>query len=137
MTDETTIPSTDPLTPQQAQEPALIKVSSGKVFTIPNPGTLDDDQLFGANRRPTGQRGWYAHFPHGKFRGQPGAFRMLDVVERSLMRGPDIQGYFQQGSRDAVLTFARYLDPVRSAERMNVLLFGRPSAESRRRNTHV
>lgn len=36
--------------------------------------------LFGANRRPTGQRGWYAHFRVGADSVNDSAFRMLDVT---------------------------------------------------------
>jgi HK97 family phage major capsid protein len=36
--------------------------------------------LFGANRRPTGQRGWYAYFRVGADSVNDGAFRMLDVT---------------------------------------------------------
>ena len=36
--------------------------------------------LFGTNRRPTGQRGWYAHFRTGSDSVLDGAFRMLDVA---------------------------------------------------------
>jgi HK97 family phage major capsid protein len=35
--------------------------------------------LFGANRRPTGQRGWYAHVRHGAGVVDAGAFRMLNA----------------------------------------------------------
>lgn len=36
--------------------------------------------LFGANRRPTGQRGWYAYFRVGADSVNDSAFRMLDVT---------------------------------------------------------
>jgi HK97 family phage major capsid protein len=36
--------------------------------------------LFGANRRPTGQRGWYAYFRVGADSVNDGAFRMLNVT---------------------------------------------------------
>jgi HK97 family phage major capsid protein len=36
--------------------------------------------LFGANRRPTGQSGWYAHFRVGADSVNDGAFRMLNVT---------------------------------------------------------
>lgn len=36
--------------------------------------------LFGANRRPTGQRGWYAYFRVGADSVNDAAFRMLDVT---------------------------------------------------------
>jgi HK97 family phage major capsid protein len=36
--------------------------------------------LFGANQRPTGQRGWYAYVRHGADSVNDSAFRMLDVV---------------------------------------------------------
>ena len=36
--------------------------------------------LFGANRRPTGQRGWYAHFRVGADIVNDAAFRMLNVT---------------------------------------------------------
>lgn len=36
--------------------------------------------LFGANRRPTGQRGWYAWYRVGSDSLNDNAFRMLDVV---------------------------------------------------------
>lgn len=36
--------------------------------------------LFGANRRPTGQRGWYAHFRVGADSVNDAAFRMLNVT---------------------------------------------------------
>jgi HK97 family phage major capsid protein len=36
--------------------------------------------LFGANRRPTGQSGWYAHFRVGADSVNDSAFRMLDVT---------------------------------------------------------
>jgi HK97 family phage major capsid protein len=35
--------------------------------------------LFGSNRRPTGQRGWYAHIRHGAAVVDTGAFRMLNA----------------------------------------------------------
>jgi HK97 family phage major capsid protein len=35
--------------------------------------------LFGTNRRPTGQRGWYAHVRHGAAVVDAGAFRMLNA----------------------------------------------------------
>jgi HK97 family phage major capsid protein len=35
--------------------------------------------LFGANRRPTGQRGWYMHVRHGAGLVDAGAFRMLNA----------------------------------------------------------
>jgi HK97 family phage major capsid protein len=35
--------------------------------------------LFGSNRRPTGQRGWYAHVRHGAGVVDAGAFRMLNA----------------------------------------------------------
>lgn len=39
--------------------------------------------LFGANRRPTGQRGWYAWYRVGSDSLNDNAFRMLDVVSAS------------------------------------------------------
>lgn len=36
--------------------------------------------LFGANQRPTGQRGWYAYVRHGADSVNDSAFRMLDVT---------------------------------------------------------
>lgn len=36
--------------------------------------------LFGANNRPSGQRGWYAYVRHGADSVNDGAFRMLDIV---------------------------------------------------------
>lgn len=36
--------------------------------------------LFGSNRRPTGQRGWYAHFRVGADSVNDAGFRMLDVT---------------------------------------------------------
>ncbi|MCF3939076.1 phage major capsid protein [Gordonia tangerina] len=36
--------------------------------------------LFGANRRPTGQRGWYAHYRTGAGVVDPGAFKMLNIA---------------------------------------------------------
>lgn len=39
--------------------------------------------LFGANRRPTGQRGWYAWYRVGSDSINDNAFRMLDVVSAS------------------------------------------------------
>jgi len=36
--------------------------------------------LFGANQRPTGQRGWYAYVRHGADSVNDGAFRMLNVT---------------------------------------------------------
>lgn len=39
--------------------------------------------LFGANRRPTGQRGWYAYYRIGADSVNDNAFRMLDVVSAS------------------------------------------------------
>lgn len=36
--------------------------------------------LFGANRRPTGQRGWYAYYRVGADVTYPGAFRLLNVA---------------------------------------------------------
>jgi HK97 family phage major capsid protein len=36
--------------------------------------------LFGANNRPTGQRGWYAYVRHGADSVNDAAFRMLDVT---------------------------------------------------------
>lgn len=39
--------------------------------------------LFGANRRPTGQRGWYAWYRVGSDSVNDGAFRMLDIVSAS------------------------------------------------------
>jgi len=36
--------------------------------------------LFGANNRPTGQRGWYAYVRHGADSVNDSAFRMLDVT---------------------------------------------------------
>jgi HK97 family phage major capsid protein len=39
--------------------------------------------LFGANRRPTGQRGWYAFYRTGSGVVNPGAFRMLNAASAS------------------------------------------------------
>jgi predicted phage gp36 major capsid-like protein len=36
--------------------------------------------LFGENRRPTGQRGWFAHWRVGGAPVVPGAFRRLEVA---------------------------------------------------------
>jgi HK97 family phage major capsid protein len=36
--------------------------------------------LFGANQRPTGQRGWWAYVRHGADSVNDGAFRMLNIT---------------------------------------------------------
>ena len=36
--------------------------------------------LFGANQRPTGQRGWYAYYRVGANVVDPGAFKVLNVA---------------------------------------------------------